>query len=570
MSERVVEFSWNPKQSRFILSKSKYLNLEGGVRAGKTWALCFKVWQWTERYPGIRIVLCRWTQDALDAQLRPEWRRFCERVGVTPQWNGQEECDELPNGSLVYLRALKSSDDGRRFSKLAGLTIAVMALDQAEEAEADVIRHYVPARLSQPGFPHAFWITPNPAMPNHWVSEWFPEDGSRPGREFIHTTAYDNRVNLGEEYIADLEEAYPAGSLERRRLLLGRRGLIVAGDPIYAPYFDERVHIGADDEPPVEFDPRLPLYESWDFGTLRPAVVYGQFPVGGRLHLLGGIRGDRLSLDEFVPLVQEIRGQWFPELQPLMLQSTCDPAGQAPNSHGTETAVGTLKLHGIYPVVHENANDPRVRAGCIEQVIGYLRRRAHDGSAVFRLNPRFVLISAKGRKQPPMVREAFDGGYCYDPRKTYSGSQYQGITPPLKDKLYEDICNAVEYLTLAFAPPDAAYQAGHVLNPVDARRAGQTIRAAQRENVDAEHAAILQRLEDVARLPLSPQERARFAGAVAASRTAVDAERIARNALRLAQQDRTESYRGPGEYRDLGRGGYDRFDRRTFSGRGRG
>jgi hypothetical protein len=481
-------------------------------------------------------------------------------VGARPVWNAKEQCDEMPNGSLVYLRALKSSDDAQRFSKLAGLTISVLALDQAEEAEGDVIRHYVPARLSQPGFPHAFWITPNPGLPTHWSSEWFPEDNSRKGYEYIHTTPYDNRVNLGEEYIADLEDAYPPGSLEHRRLILGKRGLMVAGDPIYGPYFNELEHVAADGQEPVAFDPRLPLYESWDFGTLRPAVVYGQFPVGGRMHLLGGIRGDRLPLDSFVPMVIETRAEWFPNLPPGMLQTTCDPAGQAPNSHGSKTAVATLQSFGIYPVVHENANDPRIRAGCIEEVIGYLRRRAHDGTPLFRLNPRFVMLGGKrGPRHAPMLQEAFEGGYCYDPKKTYSGTIYQGITPPLKDKLYEDLANAVEYLTLAFGPPDAAFRAGYIQNPADAKRAQKVISTAAEQRVaDDAAVAIMRRLEDVAGLPLTPHERASYARAVSTARSEVEADRLARRAVRLAQVDRNERYRW-GRDVESGRGGYGRL-----------
>ena len=92
-------------------------------------------------------------------------------------------------------------------------------------------------------------------------------------------------------------------------------------------------------------------------------------------------------------------------------RTTCDPVGQAPNSHGPRTAVETLRGFGIYPVVHENANDPRIRAGCIEEVIGYLRRRAHDGAVLFRLNPRFVMLGGKrGPKHAPMLQEAWERG----------------------------------------------------------------------------------------------------------------------------------------------------------------
>jgi hypothetical protein len=472
-----VELSWNPKQSRFILSEAKRLNLEGGVRAGKTWALLYKVWDWCRRFPGIRIVLTRWSQDALDAQLKPEWRRVCHMLGTTIVWHADEEYDEFPTGSVVYLRALHTSDDSKRYSKLAGLTVSVIAIDQAEEVEEDVLKHYVPARLSQPGFPHALWITPNPPMPDHWIAKRWPEDGSNPGHELIVTTPYDNQVTLGEEYIRDLEVEYPPDSLEYRRLIMGKRGLVVSGQPIYARHFREREHVASEGATLVSCDPYTPLLESWDFGTLRPCVVWGQFPSDGRMHVLGGVMGDDVPLELFIPIVQEYRASWFPSVSTGVLQWTCDPAGQIPNSHGSRTAVDILRDFGIYPLVRENANDPRVRAAAIQQTIGYLRRRAHDGGPVFRLHPRFVVVAEGGRRDVPVLEQLFEGGYTYDPKRTYSGTQYKGLVPPRKDGYYEHPANALEYLVTVFAPPHAAELAGLVRNPAADQRARKLLRA---------------------------------------------------------------------------------------------
>src|SRR5690348_3784151 len=102
-----LDLYWNPKQSRFLKSLKKYLNLEGGIRAGKSFVLCFKILFNCLNYPGIHCALTRWTQDGLDAQLRPIWRAVCRLAGVALEWHPDEEYDKLPNGSLVYLRALK-------------------------------------------------------------------------------------------------------------------------------------------------------------------------------------------------------------------------------------------------------------------------------------------------------------------------------------------------------------------------------------------------------------------------------------------------------------------------------
>ena len=72
-------------------------------------------------------------------------------------------------------------------------------------------------------------------------------------------------------------------------------------------------------------------------------------------------------------------------------------------------------------------------------------------------------------------------------------------------------------------------------------------------------AEIMARLEAVSRLPLRPDERARFAGRLTQARTSLEAARIARRALEVARRDFDPYDR---ERRSgLSRGGYVRVGR---------
>lgn len=164
-----LDLYWNPKQTAFLEATEPFVNMEGGFRAGKSFVLCWKILFYTIKHPGLICALTRWTQDGLDAQLRPTWRNICRQAGIRPVWNANEEFDELPKGSRVYLRALKAGEDVSRYGKLAGLGLAILGIDQAEEVPADVYRAYVPARLSQrfaadgvTPVPRQVLITPNP------------------------------------------------------------------------------------------------------------------------------------------------------------------------------------------------------------------------------------------------------------------------------------------------------------------------------------------------------------------------------------------------------------------------
>jgi hypothetical protein len=85
-----------------------YVDLEGAVRAGKTTPLCAKILGYCVDWPGIHCALTRWTQDGLDAQLKPRWRDWCRENGVALRWHADEEYDEVltkQGSSRVYLRA---------------------------------------------------------------------------------------------------------------------------------------------------------------------------------------------------------------------------------------------------------------------------------------------------------------------------------------------------------------------------------------------------------------------------------------------------------------------------------
>jgi hypothetical protein len=535
-----IHLEWNPKQSRFLKATEPFVNLEGGVRAGKSYALCWKGFNYAVKYPGIQIALTRWTQDGLDAQLRPEWRRVLTHAGVADrvEWRGDEECDVLPNGSRVYLRALKSSEDTQRYSKLAGLTLAILAIDQAEEVPEDVFRHYVPARLSQKGYPLAVWITPNPPGEDSWIAKDWPETDGKPGHLYIHTTLYDNAEHLGPEVVALQEAGYELGTNEHRRLILGKRGISVAGKPVWGRHFDARRHVFAE----LEYNPRVFLCEAHDFGSAHPCVVWAQFPPGGTCDLLGGIMGIDLALEDFIPIVEEYRAAWFPGL--TMIQQTADPAGAIRNSHGSRTAISILRDFGIYPRIIEDANYPPVKDGALQTVISYLKHSAHDGTPLFRLNPRFVLVSEKAKRNLPVLQTALEGGYTYDPKRDYIGTTYPHLRPPFKDGFYEHPADTLGYLVTAFSPPEPLAAAGIVRNPSAERKARRILREGGFDEA------------------AEPDVR-RLAADIVRARQEREQTRLARQELQRAQRD-PEPVRW-GHDRQDGRGGYP-GPRTGFSG----
>lgn len=455
---QVLRLSWNVPQTRFLLTRGKpygpvvYLDLEGAVRAGKSTPAAAKLCDYVTAYPGIQMAACRWSQDALDAQVRPLWRDMARKYGLVLKWHPDEEFDEVQGTagkdgrcSRVYLRALKASDEANRYAKLAGLTLGVLWIDQPEELPQDVYEAYVPARLSQPGFPHECWLTPNPPGESHWIAQKFPAEGRPSNVHYWVTSVYDNRANLGEAYIADLEAAYPPGTALRRRFIDGLRGLAAVGEPVYKGYFARRLH-----EADIRFNPELPLCEAWDFGHHHPCVVWTQFLSGGALAVLGGVMGESLFLEDFVPEVLAIRGQWCPN--PIEVRSTGDPAGTAMSSQGTnKSAADVLKAYGIQLQVIKGANHPNARHAAIQQMAGYLRRLTPSGPALA-VNPRFWIVAKASRRMSPVLIDGLEAGYVWDDAAAQTGA----VRKPRKDGYYDHAQNCLEYALLKFGPAGGA------------------------------------------------------------------------------------------------------------------
>lgn len=420
-----VHLYWNRPQSDFLQIRgevggpTEYVDLEGAVRAGKSTAPAAKLAMYGVEYPGIELAATRWSQDNLDAQIKPLWRDTAYNMGIPLRWNAQEEYDELDNGSRVYLRALKSSEDTNRYGKFAGKSLAVLWIDQPEEVPKDVVTAYVPARLSQIGFPHEFWATPNPIDHDHWLADWFPDQDDpqqrilAPHHHYIHTSIYDNRHILGDAYIADMEMQHPVGTALRRRFIDGKRGLGVVGDPVYAGYFQARVN----GQPwhvvdRLAMDPRLPVYEGWDFGYRHPAVLWSQF-VMGQWRILAELMGSNQSIDDMVPLALQVRGDLFANAKEI--RSVCDPAGYAKSSQGLrQTAVDVLQEAGIHVPDFEmvkHYNHPATEYGAIQRTMQIMRATVRPGVPAMVIDRRCQTFIT-----------GLEAGYIWSEKAGYTGA----------------------------------------------------------------------------------------------------------------------------------------------------
>jgi len=230
-------------QMEILEATERCICIEGAVRSAKSTGVGFKLWQLVYTHPGIQIMYARWKDEDVQVQLKDLWRQVAAWFPeyLQPTWNATEQAYDFPNESRVYIRSLRSSDEAARYSKVKGLTLAVIVLEEANEFPHDIYL-YAKGRLSQAVHPTTRAKYPYPlhiiAVSNsvdegHWLAREFPEEGGKEGHRYIRADIWSNAVNLGPEVVEGLEQDYPPGHPLRRTLLKGRRGVGIVGQPCY-------------------------------------------------------------------------------------------------------------------------------------------------------------------------------------------------------------------------------------------------------------------------------------------------------------------------------------------------
>lgn len=453
--EETVRVRFQGPLARFFRDETRFIDLEGALNCGKTTACLWKELRAAEHWPGIWSFIARFSDGDNQTKLIPAWERVCQQAGVAVKWNAKELCYEFPNGpnpelpyaggSRVFSFGLKSPDALSRYSKLRGLGVSRIYIDQAEELPSDFLGELI-QRLRQNGFPHQLTLSPNPLDENSWLAEAFPEDNSKPNRVYYSISLFDNAHNLPPDKIADALSTYPVTHAKHRSAVLGKRGLNVIGKPVYGGAFNRQLHWRR-----IAVNPHLTIEEAFDFGKHHPCYLARQRTPYGGVHYLAGIMGQSVYLEDFIPIVKHHRSVWFGDR--AVFEQCCDPAGSHNNSQGVKTnGVSVLKDHGFAPKWVEGSNRPSVRVTLMERIAGLMRKRTPMGEA-YGVNDdpeRWLRVTGDGA--PPatwhFLVDGDEAGYVWDEHLVSEGSkQYRKAK---KDGWYEHGQNAKEYLELNF------------------------------------------------------------------------------------------------------------------------
>lgn len=436
-------------------------DVEGALSSGKT-IVCL----WDEidaliAEPGIWTLLSRWTGDATDSLLRPQFEQLCRLHDfATWTWDDKKKFYEWPNGSRAYAFGLKtqSQEPEERFGKIRGLPVSRIYVSQAEQVPEDIsselrsrMRPDIEAQARSDSYRRQLTFDANPVDDDtgpsgHWLAKQFPVNNSIKGRRYFRLSLRDNAHNLPADFIEQQERIYPPEHPKHKTMILGERGFAVSGEPIYDELFDRKLHVRE-----AEAGPHAGLLEGFEVGKHNPCYLVTTRTPSGSLLLLGGLLGQGLVLEDFLPLVKQYRAEWFSPEQLATVRTCISPMGESKTRTMRMTLIQTIKRAGFVLHYRDEANAPDVQLAQIEYIGGLLRRRTATRDECLGISDnasRWLTVSHEGVKPLPFIAYGFEGGYTWD--KHFVSIGHKQVRQPKEDDKYANAMHCLENIVLNF------------------------------------------------------------------------------------------------------------------------
>lgn len=212
------EWTLNPKQEEFLRSDKRYKLFSGGFGAGKTLALELNVLNLLLKYPGNLGLLGRMTYQDLRDTVQKEMLQMIPKFWIK-SYNKSERRLTLFNDSELLFKHLDKISE----QEVKSLNLGFFAIDQAEQVTEPVYLA-LKGRLRRQNASNQGLMSSNPA--NTWLFREFKQ-ANKEENLLVETTTYDNRGNLPEAYIKDLEK-YP--DAWRKQFVEGKWDTAIMGD----------------------------------------------------------------------------------------------------------------------------------------------------------------------------------------------------------------------------------------------------------------------------------------------------------------------------------------------------
>ena len=203
------------KKYRTILEKdSRYFIVSGGRGSGKSFSINALLALLTYE-AGHTILFTRYTLSSAYISIIPEFIEKLELFGCLGDFRiTKDEILNKRSGSKIIFRGIKTSS-GDQTANLKSLTgITTWVVDEAEELTDEQKFDTIDLSVRQQGKANRVILILNPTTKEHFIySRFFEDRGVNEGvnttkenTTYIHTTYLDNKENLSESYLEQIEQ----------------------------------------------------------------------------------------------------------------------------------------------------------------------------------------------------------------------------------------------------------------------------------------------------------------------------------------------------------------------------
>ena len=164
--------------------------------------------------PNQKILFLRKTLTSAYLSIIPEFIEKIELMGLSEIFDiTKSEITCKVTGSSIFFRGVQtgSKDNTANLKSINGVT--AMVLDEAEELTEEAVFDRIDLSIRQKGVQNRVMLIMNPTTYNHWVfKRFFEENNVTAGSNltkgnvtYIHTTFEDNKENLDESFLEQVE-----------------------------------------------------------------------------------------------------------------------------------------------------------------------------------------------------------------------------------------------------------------------------------------------------------------------------------------------------------------------------
>jgi phage terminase large subunit len=194
-------------------NNSRYYIVTGGRGSGKSYAISTLLCLLTQQENHV-ILFTRYTLRSAGVSIIPEFLEKIEFLGMEDVFHiTKDEIINKQSGSRILFRGIKTSsgDQTANLKSLQGVTTWV--LDEAEELTDESIFDKIDLSVRHKNTQNRVILIMNPSTKEHWIyNRFFETRGVQEGSNvtkadttYIHTTYLDNKNNLSESYINQIE-----------------------------------------------------------------------------------------------------------------------------------------------------------------------------------------------------------------------------------------------------------------------------------------------------------------------------------------------------------------------------